>query len=130
MLCPDVSPSPLYPPLWPLASFRSSGCPQIKRLRLKDVSKLVAGTVGFIFPTNLSLQHNSVSFYQVVKVMTTPTVVIIESLLYQKYLVTKLKLLFVPICLGVIATTVTGFCLNLTSTCYAVAGVIATSYQI
>lgn len=104
---------------------------EIKRLPIRDVSKLAAGTMGFICFTNLSLQHNSVGFYQVMKVMTTPTVVAIEALLYQKYLENNLKLSLVPVCLGVIITTVTDFRLNLVGTGYAVAGVIATSfYQI
>lgn len=104
---------------------------EIKRLPLKDVSKLAAGTMGFICLTNLSLQHNSVGFYQVMKVMTTPTVVVIESLLYQKYLDTPLKIALIPVCLGVIVTTVTDFRLNAIGAAYATAGVIVTSfYQI
>lgn len=104
---------------------------EIKKLPVKDVSKLAAGTMGFITFTNLSLQHNSVGFYQVMKVMTTPTVVLIESLLYQKYLENTLKISLVPVCLGVIITTVTDFRLNVIGTGYAVAGVIVTSfYQI
>lgn len=104
---------------------------EIKRLPILNVAKLAAGTMGFITFTNLSLQHNSVGFYQVMKVMTTPTVVIIEALLYQKYLETMLKVSLIPVCLGVIITTVTDFRLNLIGTGYAVAGVIVTSfYQI
>lgn len=104
---------------------------EIKRLPVREVAKLAAGTMGFITLTNLSLQHNSIGFYQVMKVMTTPTVVIIEALLYQKYLDTMLKMSLVPVCLGVIFTTVTDFRLNLIGTGYAVAGVIVTSfYQI
>lgn len=104
---------------------------EIKRLPVRDVAKLAAGTMGFICLTNLSLQHNSVGFYQVMKVMTTPTVVMIEAMVYQKYLENKLKLSLVPVCVGVILTTVTDFRLNVTGTLYAVAGVIVTSfYQI
>lgn len=104
---------------------------EVKRLPLEQVAKLAAGTMGFICLTNLSLMHNSVGFYQVMKVMTTPTVVVIESLLYQKYLPTQLKISLIPVCLGVILTTVTEVKLNLPGTMYAVAGVIVTSfYQI
>lgn len=104
---------------------------EIKRLPIRDVAKLAAGNMGFICFTNLSLQHNSVGFYQVMKVMTTPTVVIIEALLYQKYLENSLKLSLIPVCIGVIITTATDFRLNLIGTGYAIAGVIVTSfYQI
>lgn len=107
------------------------GAFEVKALPLKQVWKLAAGTMGFICLTNLSLQHNSVGFYQVMKVMTTPTVVIIEALLYQKYLETQLKISLLPVCLGVIVTTVTDFQLNAVGAAYAVAGVIVTSfYQI
>jgi hypothetical protein len=47
-----------------------AGMFEIKRLPLADVWKLAAGTMGFICLTNLSLQHNSVGFYQVMKVRT------------------------------------------------------------
>lgn len=107
------------------------GAFEVKALPLKQVWKLAAGTMGFICLTNLSLQHNSVGFYQVMKVMTTPTVVIIEALLYQKYLETQLKISLLPVCLGVIVTTVTDFRLNMVGAAYAVAGIIVTSfYQI
>lgn len=107
------------------------GIYEIKKLPVGDVSKLAAGTMGFICFTNLSLQHNSIGFYQVMKVMTTPTVVIIESLFYQKYLENNLKVSLIPVCLGVIITVATDFRLNLIGTGYAVAGVIVTSlYQI
>lgn len=104
---------------------------EIKRLPLLQVSKLAAGTMGFITLTNLSLKHNSIGFYQVMKVMTTPTVVAIESLLFQKYLATQLKIALIPVCLGVILTAATDFRLNMVGSIYAIAGVIVTSfYQI
>ncbi len=108
-----------------------AGVFEIKRLPLLQVAKLAAGTMGFITLTNLSLQHNSIGFYQVMKVMTTPTVVAIESLLFQKYLATQLKIALVPVCLGVILTAATDFKLNMVGAIYAIAGVIVTSfYQI
>lgn len=104
---------------------------EIKRLPLTQVAKLAAGNMGFICLTNLSLQYNSVGFYQVMKVMTTPTVVAIESLLYQKYLANQLKVALVPVCVGVILTAATDFRLNLVGSAFAIAGVIVTSfYQI
>jgi solute carrier family 35, member E3 len=103
----------------------------IKRLPLAPVAKLAACAMGFICLTNLSLQHNSVGFYQVMKVMTTPTVVAIEALLYHKYLDNSLKIALIPVCAGVIATTAADFQLNLLGACFAVAGVIVTAfYQI
>lgn len=108
-----------------------AGLFEIKRLPIAQVSKLAAFNMGFICLTNLSLQHNSVGFYQVMKVMTTPTVVAIESLFYQKYLAGQLKVALIPVCLGVILTAATDFRLNMVGTLYAIAGVVVTSfYQI
>lgn len=104
---------------------------EIKRLPLGPVTKLAAGTMGFICLTNLSLAYNSVGFYQVMKVMTTPTVVIIEALFYQKYLAKALKISLIPVCLGVILTAALDFRLNMIGSIYAILGVIVTSfYQI
>lgn len=102
-----------------------------KALPLKETAKLAAGSMGFVVLTNLSLQYNSVGFYQVMKVMTTPTVVVIEALAYAKVLEAPLRLALVPVCLGVIFTAATDFRLNAVGTAFAVAGVLVTSfYQI
>uniref|UniRef100_A0A7S0ZKQ4 Sugar phosphate transporter domain-containing protein n=1 Tax=Timspurckia oligopyrenoides TaxID=708627 RepID=A0A7S0ZKQ4_9RHOD len=104
---------------------------EIKKLPLNKVAKLAAGNMGFVVLTNLSLQYNSIGFYQIMKVMTTPTVVMIEAILYQKYLEFNLKLSLVPVCLGVVLTSATDYRLNLIGTLYAIAGVLVTSfYQI
>jgi len=102
-----------------------------KRLPLQPVAKLAAGSMGFVVLTNLSLQYNSVGFYQVMKVMTTPTVVVIEALFFAKFLEGPLKLALVPVCAGVVFTAATDFRLNMVGTLFAVAGVLVTScYQI
>jgi len=87
--------------------------------------------MGFVVLTNLSLQHNSVGFYQMMKVMTTPVVVLIESLIYRKYLETNLKVALIPVCVGVLLTTSTDYRLNFLGTVFGVSGVLVTSfYQI
>lgn len=103
----------------------------VKRCELAKVAKLAAGGAGFVVLTNLSLQHNSIGFYQVMKVMTTPTIVLIEATLYGKHLENDLKLALAPVCIGVVVTTVTDFRLNAFGTVIAAAGVLVTSfYQI
>mmetsp|Transcript_10646 Transcript_10646/g.44387 ORF Transcript_10646/g.44387 Transcript_10646/m.44387 type:complete len:258 (-) Transcript_10646:414-1187(-) len=87
--------------------------------------------MGFVLLTNLSLQYNSVGFYQIMKVMTTPMIVLIEAVLYKKFLERKLRFALLPICLGVILTASTDFRLNLTGTIFAISSVVVTSfYQI
>eukprot|EP00188_Purpureofilum_apyrenoidigerum_P006397 Plantae.Rhodophyta-Purpureofilum_apyrenoidigerum.ctg9904.p1 GENE.Plantae.Rhodophyta-Purpureofilum_apyrenoidigerum.ctg9904~~Plantae.Rhodophyta-Purpureofilum_apyrenoidigerum.ctg9904.p1 ORF type:complete len:391 (+),score=78.51 Plantae.Rhodophyta-Purpureofilum_apyrenoidigerum.ctg9904:95-1267(+) len=103
----------------------------VKKLPIGPTFKLAAASAGFVVLTNLSLQHNSVGFYQIAKVMTTPTVVLIEAIVYQKYLESNLRWSLLPVCCGVMITAVTDFKLNKVGTLYAIAGVIVTSfYQI
>ncbi|KAF6003418.1 hypothetical protein F1559_004612 [Cyanidiococcus yangmingshanensis] len=110
---------------------RCLGLFERKPCDLRKIAKLAAGAAGFVVLTNLSLQHNSIGFYQVMKVMTTPTIVVIEAIFYQKHLENRLKLALTPVCLGVVLTTTTDFRLNLTGTLIATAGVLVTSlYQI
>lgn len=47
----------------------------VKKLPLAQVSKLAAASTGFVVLTNLSLQYNSVGFYQIAKVQTGPHVI-------------------------------------------------------
>eukprot|EP00184_Porphyridium_aerugineum_P006733 CAMPEP_0184700750 /NCGR_PEP_ID=MMETSP0313-20130426/15842_1 /TAXON_ID=2792 /ORGANISM="Porphyridium aerugineum, Strain SAG 1380-2" /LENGTH=332 /DNA_ID=CAMNT_0027160559 /DNA_START=74 /DNA_END=1072 /DNA_ORIENTATION=- len=110
---------------------KSFGMFEGKQLPIANVAKLAAGNMGFVVLTNLSLQYNSIGFYQIMKVMTTPTVVIIEALFYHKYLEFNLKLSLVPICIGVILTASTDYRLNMIGTIYAISAVLVTSlYQI
>lgn len=86
---------------------------------------------GFVVLTNLSLQHNSVGFYQIAKIGTTPTVVIIETLFYGKVFSQKTQLSLLPVCIGVFLTSATDVQFNMIGAVYAFLGVIVTSfYQI
>ncbi|KAJ8903697.1 hypothetical protein NDN08_004798 [Rhodosorus marinus] len=114
-----------------LLTVSAFGLYQMKELPLGPTSKLAATSMGFVLLTNLSLQHNSIGFYQIMKVMTTPMIVLIEAVLYKKFLERKLRLALVPVCLGVILTASTDFRLNVPGTIFALSSVVVTSfYQI
>lgn len=103
----------------------------IKKVPLRDTLALSLSFIGFVCFTNLSLQYNSVGFYQLMKVLTTPVIVIIQFVLFGVPLHNKLKLALVPICLGVAMATVNDVEVNFVGTFWAIAGIISTSfYQI
>eukprot|EP01102_Stenamoeba_stenopodia_P000582 TRINITY_DN1056_c0_g2_i1.p1 TRINITY_DN1056_c0_g2~~TRINITY_DN1056_c0_g2_i1.p1 ORF type:complete len:332 (-),score=33.88 TRINITY_DN1056_c0_g2_i1:76-1071(-) len=104
---------------------------QPKKLQLMKVFDLSVLNCGFVVITNLSLRYNSVGFYQVVKVMTTPTILIIEYFWWNTVLPLKILLTLIPICFGVALTSLTDFQLNFVGSVWAILGVIVTSiYQI
>ncbi|KXS21661.1 TPT-domain-containing protein [Gonapodya prolifera JEL478] len=86
---------------------------------------------GFVVLTNLSLQYNSVGFYQCAKVLTTPVVVGIQTLFYGITISNRLKLSLLLVLIGVAIATITDVELNLLGFLIAMAGVLVTSlYQI
>eukprot|EP00190_Bangiopsis_sp_CCMP1999_P005413 CAMPEP_0198731740 /NCGR_PEP_ID=MMETSP1475-20131203/31832_1 /TAXON_ID= ORGANISM="Unidentified sp., Strain CCMP1999" /NCGR_SAMPLE_ID=MMETSP1475 /ASSEMBLY_ACC=CAM_ASM_001111 /LENGTH=342 /DNA_ID=CAMNT_0044494745 /DNA_START=100 /DNA_END=1128 /DNA_ORIENTATION=- len=102
-----------------------------KKLDFKKAAKLSFVNMGFVVCSNLSLQYNSVGFYQVMKHMTVAAVVAIEALIYKKYLDRALWGPLSLVVLGVSLTGATDFKLNLTGTIFAVANILCTSfYQI
>lgn len=102
-----------------------------KPLDIRKAAKLAVSGMGFVVFSNLSLQHNSVGFYQVMKHMTIVGVVIIEALLWRKYLSRDLVLPISVMCTGIIFMGLTDFKLNLKGTLFAVLNIIFTSfYQI
>lgn len=55
-----------------------------KRLPVLKVVPLSMSFCGFVVFTNLSLQFNTVGTYQLVKSMTTPVILFIQALVYNK----------------------------------------------
>ncbi|XP_004479252.1 solute carrier family 35 member E3 isoform X2 [Dasypus novemcinctus] len=47
---------------------------------------------GFVVFTNLSLQNNTIGTYQLAKAMTTPVIIVIQTLFYKKTFSTRVKL--------------------------------------
>jgi solute carrier family 35 protein E3 len=102
-----------------------------KSVSWKRLIKLSASFCGFVVLTNLSLQYNSVGFYQMAKVLTTPTVATIQTIFYGKQLSTPIIISLAVICIGVTITSVTDVQMNLIGTIYALSGVLITSlYQV
>ena len=100
----------------------------VKELKHADVFPITLSFCSFVVFNNLSLQYNSVGFYQLMKVLTTPVVVVLQSLLYGVNLPWKLKLSLVPVCVGVAMATVNDFSFNAAGAFWASAGLLATAF--
>lgn len=104
---------------------------QVKRVQIKEILLLAATFCGFVVFTNLSLQYNTVGTFQLAKVMTTPAVIFIQMLFYNKSFSLIVKCTLIPITLGVVMNFYYDIKFNVLGTVYAVLGVLVTSlYQI
>jgi solute carrier family 35 protein E3 len=99
-----------------------------KELRHLDVIPITLAFCGFVIFNNLSLQHNSVGFYQLMKVMTTPVIVVLQYALYGVREDSRLLMALVPVVVGVALATVNDFSFNVLGAVYAVAGILSTSF--
>lgn len=66
-----------------------------KSLQPAQVLPLALSFCGFVVFTNLSLQSNTIGTYQLAKAMTTPVIVVIQSLAYGKTFPLRIKLTLV-----------------------------------
>lgn len=80
---------------------------------------------------SLSLQYNSLGFYQLMKVLTTPAIVAIQLWFFNVPLHPRLRLALLPICVGVALATVSDVEVNALGTVFALLGIASTSmYQL
>lgn len=56
----------------------------VKKLPWSKSAPVAAAYVGFVVFNNLSIQYNTVGFYQIAKIMITPVVVLVEYVAYGK----------------------------------------------
>jgi len=104
---------------------------QAKSLPFKEVFLLSLSFCGFVVLTNLSLQLNSVGFYQVAKTLTTPVIMFIQYQFYGKTQTFEMQMSLLVVIAGVIITVLTDFKLNLNGSAVAALAVFITScYQI
>jgi len=102
-----------------------------KRLSVLRVLPLSLAFCGFVVFTNLSLQNNTVGTYQLAKAMTTPVIVAIHTVFYNREYSCQIKLTVIPIILGVFLNSYYDVKFNWLGTIYASVGVIVTSvYQV
>lgn len=76
------------------------------RLNPWDMVPVCAFFAGYVILGNLSLTYNDISFYQLAKVMTTPTVVLINFVLFRKTVTRWMLAAILTTCAGVSLTMV------------------------
>lgn len=103
----------------------------IKDVAITDMILIAMAFCGFVVLTNLSLAHNTVGTYQVAKMLTTPCVIVLQMLFYNKHFSIPVKLTLLPIVMGVIINFYYDLQFNILGTIYATLGVLVTSlYQV
>ncbi|XP_012173094.1 solute carrier family 35 member E3 isoform X2 [Bombus terrestris] len=103
----------------------------IKDIAIKEMFLIAMTFCGFVVLTNLSLAHNTVGTYQVAKMLTTPCVIIMQIIFYNKKFSILVKLTLIPIILGVVINFCYDIQFNIIGTIYATMGVFVTSlYQV
>ena len=104
---------------------------EFKPLSIRSVLPISIAFCGFVVLNNLSLQFNAIGTYQLLKVMTTPTIVFIQYVYYNIRLPFNQFLSLIPVCIGVALATVTSVETNVKGLVVGVGGIISTSiYQI
>eukprot|EP01101_Sappina_pedata_P007027 TRINITY_DN3629_c0_g1_i1.p1 TRINITY_DN3629_c0_g1~~TRINITY_DN3629_c0_g1_i1.p1 ORF type:complete len:337 (+),score=120.13 TRINITY_DN3629_c0_g1_i1:74-1084(+) len=102
-----------------------------KPIPFRSVLMLSASFTGFVVLTNLSLKYNSVGFYQLTKVLTTPCIIAIQMMFYSMSFPIPIHVSVAVILVGVTIVSVTDIYLNWVGSIIAFSGVLVTSlYQI
>lgn len=102
-----------------------------KSVPIMTIVPLSLSFCGFVVLTNLSLQYNSVGFYQMAKVMTTPCVALIQYFFYSVSFTLPVIATLVVTCVGVIVATFAEVNLSPIGLFFAASSVLVTAlYQI
>jgi solute carrier family 35 protein E3 len=98
-----------------------------KRIRWTKILPLSLSFCGFVVFTNISLQHNTIGTFQVLKCLADPMFIIIQTVFYKKTYSTKVKLTMLPMILGIVVNSMYDLRFSSTGTFYALLAVVITS---
>jgi solute carrier family 35 protein E3 len=102
-----------------------------KSISLKSVLPICLSFCGFVILTNLSLVYNSIGFYQIAKIGTMPTVMMIQIIFYHMHFSNAIKRCIVLICFGVLVASATDVNVNFFGSIIAACACVSTAlYQI
>jgi solute carrier family 35 protein E3 len=103
----------------------------MKALPIRSVLLLSLSFCGFVVLTNLSLRTNSVAFYQMAKVLTTPFVGLIQHFVYGIGMRWSVRVTLGVACIGVLLATYEEVRVSVLGTTLALASVCVTAvYQV
>ncbi|KAK3102261.1 hypothetical protein FSP39_010006 [Pinctada imbricata] len=104
---------------------------QPKSVPISKMIPLALTFCGFVVFTNLSLETNTVGTYQLIKTMTTPIIMVIQTMFYEKSFSMRIKLTVIPITIGVFLNSCYDMKFNFLGIIFASIGVLVTSlYQV
>lgn len=114
-----------------LEAMASRGMFVRKKLPISGVIYISLAFCGFVGFNNLSLQYNPVGVYQLMKVLTTPVITLLQFILYRTTIPTLELISLIPICVGVCLATVSHLEIDEVGLFWGLLGVVSTSmYQI
>lgn len=114
-----------------LISARCFGFFKPVHVPVRKVLPISLAFCGFVVFNNLSLQYNAVGVYQLLKVLTTPVIVLLQLVLHGTWLPRSQSLALIPTCIGVILATVSHLEANWWGSIFGILGIFSTSlYQI
>eukprot|EP00798_Chlamydomonas_sp_ICE-L_P016182 gene16182-22343_t len=115
-----------------MSLFSHFGVFERKYIEQRKLAQLAASYVGYIVLCNLSLNINTVGFYQVMKIAVAPTVIVVDLLFFGKLPKPKIIMSVLVVCIGIAVATVTDTQMirNLTGIAVGVCATIITAlYQ-
>lgn len=108
--------------------FARSGFFELKALPLSKVLGISLAFCGYVAFNNLSLLTNSVSVYQISKILVTPVLIVLEYITQGKTQSKQTLLSLAPVCVGIIITVYTDAEVNLVGTFWAFLAIIANAF--
>ena len=109
-------------------AFARGGFFEWKSLRLSNVVGISLAFCGYVAFNNLSLLTNSVSVYQISKILGTPVLIALEYITQGKTQSRETLLSLVPVCLGIFITVWTDTDVNAIGTFWACLAVVANAF--
>src|SRR3989338_1069850 len=109
-------------------AFARSGFFELKSLPLSKVLGISCAFCGYVAFNNLSLLTNSVSVYQISKILVTPVLILLEYITQGKTQSKETFLSLVPVCIGIMITVYTDAEVNLIGTFWAFLAIIANAF--
>lgn len=101
---------------------------KLKKIDIFRIVPLALCFCGFVIFPNLSLKVNTVGTYQIIKCLSDPLTVLVQSVFFGVHYSNKIKISLLPMVMGVVVNSVYDFRLTSLGMIYGMAGVVCTSF--
>jgi solute carrier family 35 protein E3 len=109
-------------------TFAKTGFFELKKLPWSKVLSISLAFCGYVVFNNLSLLTNSVSVYQISKILCTPVIVAVEWFYYGKKQSRATVLSLLPVCIGIAIAVYSDSSLNWVGSFWCVLAIISNSF--